>query len=62
MNTKNQKGTLTVGSLTLRRMHLAEIQLIKSTQEQCFSTDINNLRLNGNLRSDSNLKKLNPFI
>ena len=62
MNTKNQKGTLTVGSLPVRDMHLAEIQLIKATQEQCFSTDMNNLMVDRKIRSDSSLRKLNPFI
>ena len=62
MNTKNQGGTLTVGSLTVREMYLAEIQLIKATQEQCFSTDMNNLMVDGKIRSDSSLKKLSPFI
>ena len=47
MNTKNQGGILTVGSLAVREMHLAEIQLIKATQEQCSSTDMNNLMVDG---------------
>ena len=38
MNTKILKGALTVGSLTVEEMHQAEIQLLKATQEQCFST------------------------
>ena len=47
MNTKNQKDTLIVGSLTVSEMHLAEIQLIKAMQEQRFSADMNNLMVDG---------------
>ena len=46
----------------MREKHPAKIHLIMDTQEQCFSTDMNNLMVDGKIRKDSSLKKLNPFI
>ncbi|XP_061141400.1 ninein-like protein isoform X3 [Syngnathus typhle] len=50
------------GALTAEELIAAETHWVKITQERCFSSEISQLRLKQNVKGESKLRDLRPFL
>lgn len=50
------------GELTAEEIDVAEMYWVKMTQESCFGAEISQLRSNQNVKRDSKIKDLKPFL
>ncbi|XP_014835554.1 PREDICTED: uncharacterized protein LOC106913412, partial [Poecilia mexicana] len=59
----NTRSCLKVqGEISTEELGAAEMHWIKSTQESCFSSEISQLRSKQNVKVDSKIKDLKPFL